>query len=190
VAFKNRTESKKTEDDENKLLVEVAYREDEESVISSYNYQSVTKVREYNTIRYKIFNYLKKEFIDPVISKGLKKAQQKAVFENNYDEFLRFLERKIRYWLASFLNSKELQRVIVRYNNHLVEELNYNYLTTRESMDRPDISKLTAISNEYIQKSNVTVLPRKIGEYILSKNEYKELILGFFNEFLKYLIIF
>ncbi len=174
----------------NLLLVRVEYLEDEISVKSTYEYQAIHAFKGYNEIRFAIFNHLKEEFIDPVINKGLQKEEQKQLFKENYNEFIRFLERKIRYWLAEFLNSKELRKVVVSYNNHLVQELEYNYLATREQMAKPDITKLTKISNDYLQHALVTSFPKRISSYILSKNKYKEHLLGFFNEFLKYLIIF
>ncbi len=145
----------------NLLLVRVEYLEDEISLKSTYEYQAIHAFKGYNEIRFAIFNHLKEEFIDPVINKGLQKEEQKQLFKENYNEFIRFLERKIRYWLAEFLNSKELRKVVVSYNNH-----------------------------HYLQHALVTSFPKRISSYILSKNKYKEHLLGFFNEFLKYLIIF
>ena len=83
----------------NLLLVRVEYLEDEISVKSTYEYQAIHAFKGYNEIRFAIFNHLKEEFIDPVINKnkGLQKEEQKQLFKENYNEFIRFLERKTRY---------------------------------------------------------------------------------------------
>ncbi|NHJ46387.1 MAG: hypothetical protein FK733_01245 [Asgard group archaeon] len=172
------------------IISDICLINNSEEVSVRVNYELLPKISYYNSIRMKIIDLLEEEFIQPVIERGIQKEHQRLLLQNNRSEFRQFIERKLRYWLNELCQSIELESTIENYNQELLLEIESNSKKINVTAEESEQYQLINIINNHITSANQSLLPNKISSFLLSKNKYKEMILGFFNEFLKYLIVF
>ncbi|NHK32345.1 MAG: hypothetical protein FK730_13410 [Asgard group archaeon] len=171
-----------------KIISSIFYEINKDEV--KINFEQIQDLQDYNTIRKNIIDSINDKFITPIIEKGLKRDYHKVLIKNNKAEFNQFLERKIRYLIADLLRTGELQLPLEIYNTELFYEIKNNSEMMIVTADESKRKLFLKTVNDYILLSNKSNLPKKIVSFLLTKVEYKEKIVEFINEFLKYLIIF
>jgi hypothetical protein len=174
----------------NKIISKIIIIETQVEENIEIHFDLVPNLANYNALRLKIIEIINQKFIQPVIDRGLKKEQHKMLFQNNRSEFKSYIEQKLRYWLTDLINEATFSQVFLEYNNSLFLEIENNTKMVMTTADEDKKNLLFKTINDHILFSNKTILTEKITEEILSNNELKEEILEFFNEFLKYLVIF
>lgn len=145
----------------------------------------------WNLFRQKIFEIIEKRFIQQVIEKGIKKQEHKIIIQNNYDEFVRFFQRKFRYFLLTLVKRDELNQLIGEFNQIVIKEIAFNLDNyKKKKSELTQINNLIKIINKQLKHTILNDFSYNVAKFILTEKNYLEELVKNFDEFIYYLIVF
>jgi len=145
----------------------------------------------WNQLRKKIFEIIEERFIQQVIEKGFKKSEHKLIIQNNYSEFSKFFQSKLRYFLADLVKLGKLNPLIKEYNLETKKEITFNidnYMNMKQKSSEKD--NLVKIINKHLEQKILEKFSFNTAKYLLTENSFLEIFVNFIDEFIYYLLVF
>ncbi len=154
-------------------------------------YESIKEIPVWNQMRENAFKIIEEEFLQTIIQKGLAKETHKQIIQSNYDDYIRFFQRKIRYLISDIINDERFKEHITKFNEELLEEILLNLKSEEKNLlDSQKLADFLRTINNHISLSFIKFFSRKAAFFLTSKEPYRQNILDYFKEFLQYLIVF
>ncbi len=154
-------------------------------------YKLLKEIPVWNQMREDTFQIIESEFLQTIIEKGLKKETHKEIIQNNYDDYQRFFQRKIRYLISELEFDARFDEFITKFNDELLKEILLNIETEKEKLvDLDYLSHFISRVNDQLSHSFVKFFSRKIAVFMTSHEPYRKLLLDYFTEFFHYLVVF
>ncbi len=144
----------------------------------------------WNLIREKLFKQIEAKLLKKIVDRGLKKPHHKDLIKNNYGDFSRFFERKIRYLISHYIKIGKFDGIISDYNLQLKEEIDLNLKLSILSENKHEIETKISHINKQIDFMQQNDLVDMLLESLLNDKDFLDNILNYTSEFIYYLIMF
>ncbi|NHJ85302.1 MAG: hypothetical protein FK734_07555 [Asgard group archaeon] len=148
------------------------------------------KLSFWNSFRLSLIDRIEKEFFQMVIEKGLQKETHRTLIHNNYPEFKRFIERKLRYLLNDLVKQHFFDSTITAFNQSILAEIKFNIKQKNSINKNQKQENLIEIINSEIKNQIKNNLALQMLQEIFANDNLKLKIANYVSEFINYLIIF
>ncbi len=153
-------------------------------------YKQPGTLSNWNTIREKLFKHIEEKLLKKIVDRGLKKPHHKDLIKNNYSDFSRFFERKIRYLISHYIKLGKFDVIFSDYNSKLEKEIELNLKESIQSENKHEMETKISDVNKQIDFIQQNDLVDMLQESLLKDRDFLDNILNYTSEFNYYLVMF
>lgn len=152
-------------------------------------YQQPEVLTNWNVIRENLFNHIEDKLLKQIMEKGLKKPYHKELIQNNYGDFNRFFERKIRYLITHYNKQGKFNDLILNFNVQLQKEIELNIDNLVQSTKNEMKARILNINKQikYMLENDFVDL---LYGFLIKDRDFLDNILNYISEFIYYLVMF